>query len=144
MHESLRVAVGQCSDKGRKAVQQDFHGARIPPEPLATLKGVCVALADGISSSELSAEASEAAVVGFLEDYYCTSEAWSVKTAVERVASAANSWLHAHSLRSPYRHDMDRGYVCTFSALVLKAPLAHLFHVGDTRIYQLRGTRSSS
>jgi len=133
----MRVSIGQCSDKGRKPVQQDFHGARIPKEPLATLKGVCVALADGISSSEVSAEASEAAVVGFLEDYYCTSEAWSVKTAVERVASAANSWLHAHTLRSPYRYDRDRGYVCTFSALVLKASLAHLFHVGDTRIYQL-------
>ena len=135
----MRVSIGQCSDKGRKPVQQDFHGARIPKEPLATLKGVCVALADGISSSEVSAEASEAAVVGFLEDYYCTSEAWSVKTAVERVASAANSWLHAHTLRSPYRYDKDRGYVCTFSALVLKSSLAHVFHVGDTRIYQLHG-----
>lgn len=136
---TLRVSIGQCSDKGRKPVQQDFHGARIPKEPLATLKGVCVALADGISSSEVSAEASEAAVVGFLEDYYCTSEAWSVKTSVERVASATSSWLHAHTLRSPYRYDMDRGYVCTFSALVLKAPLAHVFYVGDTRIYQLQG-----
>jgi serine/threonine protein phosphatase PrpC len=139
MITSLRVSIGQCSDKGRKPVQQDFHGARIPKEPLATLKGVCVALADGISSSEVSAEASEAAVVGFLEDYYCTSEAWSVKTAVERVASAANSWLHAHTLRSPYRYDRDRGYVCTFSVLVLKASLAHVFHVGDTRTYQLHG-----
>jgi serine/threonine protein phosphatase PrpC len=139
VHTSFKVSIGQCSDKGRKPVQQDFHGARIPKEPLATLKGVCVALADGISSSEVSAEASEAAVVGFLEDYYCTSEAWSVKTAVERVASAANSWLHAHTLRSPYRYDLDRGYVCTFSALVLKAPLAHVFHVGDTRVYQLHG-----
>ena len=137
MITSLRVSIGQYSDKGRKPVQQDFHGARVPKEPLATLKGVCIALADGISSSEVSAEASEAAVVGFLEDYYCTSEAWSVKTAVERVASAANSWLHAHTLRSPYRYDRDRGYVCTFSALVLKASLAHVFHVGDTRIYQL-------
>jgi serine/threonine protein phosphatase PrpC len=139
MFTSLRVSIGQCSDKGRKASQQDFHGARVPKEPLASLKGVCLAVADGISSSEVSAEASEAAVVGFLEDYYATSEAWSVRTSVERVVSAANSWLHAQTLRSPYRYDKDRGYVCTFSALVIKASLAHVFHVGDTRIYRLQG-----
>jgi serine/threonine protein phosphatase PrpC len=139
MATSLHVSIGQCSDKGRKPTQQDFHGARVPAEPLATLKGVCLALADGISSSEVSGEASEAAVVSFLEDYYCTSEAWSVKTAVERVASASNSWLHAQTLRSPYRYDLDRGYVCTFSALVLKSSIAHVFHVGDTRVYRVRG-----
>ncbi|HET8939113.1 MAG TPA: bifunctional protein-serine/threonine kinase/phosphatase [Polyangiales bacterium] len=133
----MRVSIGQCSDKGRKPTQQDFHGARVPAEPLAALKGICVALADGISSSEVSGEASEAAVVGFLEDYYCTSEAWSVQTSVERVASAANSWLHAQTLNSPFRYDRERGYVCTFSALVLKASLAHVFHVGDTRVYRV-------
>lgn len=137
MHVALRVSIGQCSDKGRKPTQQDFHGARVPAEPLAALKGICVALADGISSSEVSGEASEAAVVGFLEDYYCTSEAWSVQTSVERVASAANSWLHAQTLNSPFRYDRERGYVCTFSALVLKASLAHVFHVGDTRVYRV-------
>jgi len=29
--------------------------------------------------------------------------------------------------------------VCTFSALVIKSATAHLFHVGDARIYRLRG-----
>ena len=137
MHAALRVSIGQHSDKGRKPTQQDFHGARVPLEPLAALKGICVALADGISSSEVSGEASEAAVVGFLEDYYCTSEAWSVQTSVERVASAMSSWLHAQTLSSPFRYDRERGYVCTFSALVLKASLAHVFHVGDTRVYRV-------
>jgi serine/threonine protein phosphatase PrpC len=139
MHAQLRIAIGQASDKGRKEVNQDFHGAVIPKEPLVTLKGICVALADGISSSPVSGEASEAAVTGFLEDYYCTSEAWSVKTSVERVMSAANSWLHARTLRSPLRYERDHGYVCTFSALVLKAAVAHVFHVGDTRVYRVAG-----
>lgn len=133
----LRVSIGQHADAGRKPTQQDFHGALIPKEPLATLKGICVALADGISTSEVSAQASETAVTSFLEDYYCTSEAWSVKTSVERVASAASSWLHSQTARSAYPHDPDRGYVCTFSALVIKGALAHVFHVGDTRIYRV-------
>ncbi|HYO94303.1 MAG TPA: bifunctional protein-serine/threonine kinase/phosphatase [Polyangiaceae bacterium] len=138
MHTPLRISLGQYSDKGRKSANQDFHGALIPKEPLATLKGTCVALADGISSSGVSAEASEAAVTSLLEDYYCTSEAWSVKTSVERVMSAANSWLHSQTLRSPFRYERDHGYVCTFSALVLKSAVAHVFHVGDSRIYQVR------
>lgn len=133
----LRVSIGQHTDKGRKSSQQDFHGARTPKEPLRTLKGICVALADGISTSSVSAEASEAAVTGFLEDYYCTSEAWTVSTSVERVASAINSWLHTQNQRSPYRYDREHGYVCTFSALVLKAAQAHVFHVGDTRVYRV-------
>lgn len=133
----LKISVGQHSDKGRKEVNQDFHGVLIPKEPLLTSKGIAVALADGISSSDVSQIASEAAVTGFLEDYFCTSETWSVKTATQRVLAATNSWLYAQSQHSPHRYDKDKGYVCTFSALVIKSSTAHIFHLGDTRIYRL-------
>lgn len=139
MADTLKIAVGQHSDKGRKAINQDFHGACIPAEPQLASKGVVVALADGISSSEVSQEASQSAVRAFLEDYYCTSDAWSVKRSAQRVLNATNSWLHAQTQRSPYRFDKDRGYVCTLSVLVIKASTAHLFHVGDSRIYRLQG-----
>ncbi len=79
------------------------------------------------------------AVKCFLEDYYCTPDAWSVKTSAHRVLTAANSWLHAQTQRSEARFDRDRGYVCTLSALVLKGASAHLFHVGDSRVYRLDG-----
>lgn len=137
MHAPLRVSIGQYSDKGRKETNQDSHGAFVPKEPLTTLKGICVALADGISTSSVSEEASQAAISSFLEDYYCTSEAWSVKTSAERVLSAVNSWLHSQTLRSPFRYEADQGYVCTFAALVLKSSTAHVFHVGDTRVYRV-------
>ncbi|HEX5657471.1 MAG TPA: protein phosphatase 2C domain-containing protein, partial [Polyangiales bacterium] len=140
MPAQLKVSVGQHSDKGKKATNQDFHGALTPGEPLLSAKGVCVAIADGISSSAVSQVASESAVKTFLEDYYCTSEAWSVRTAAERVLSATNSWLYAHSRASDLRYDRERGYVCAFSALVIKSRTAHLVHVGDTRIYRLHGT----
>lgn len=135
----LAVSLGQYSDKGRKEVNQDFHGACIPPEPQLSSKGIAIALADGIGSSAVSHIASEAAVASFLEDYYCTAEAWSVKKSAQRVLMAANAWLYAQTRQSQYRYDMDRGYVCTLSALVLKATSAHLFHAGDTRIQRLRG-----
>jgi serine/threonine protein phosphatase PrpC/predicted Ser/Thr protein kinase len=111
----------------------------VPDEPLLGSKGIAVALADGIGSSEVSQVAAEFAVMGFLDDYYCTSETWSVQRSVERVLGATNSWLHSRTRDSPYRYDKDRGYVCTLSALVLKSTTAHVFHIGDTRVYRLCG-----
>jgi serine/threonine protein kinase/serine/threonine protein phosphatase PrpC len=133
----LKISVGQHSDKGRKEKNQDFHGICVPKEPQLSSKGIAIALADGISSSDVSHIASETAVTGFLEDYYCTSDAWSVKTSAERVLSATNSWLYSQTQQGQGRYDHDRGFVCTLSIMVIKSTTAHLFHVGDTRIYQL-------
>ena len=135
----LKLSIGQHSDKGRKESNQDFHGALIPDQPALGLKGIAIALADGISSSQVSRIASESAVKGFLMDYYCTSDSWSVKTAAQRVIAATNSWLHAQTRRGAHAHDKDKGYVCTFSALVMKSTAAHIFHIGDSRIYRLVG-----
>jgi serine/threonine protein phosphatase PrpC len=134
---ALRITLGQHSQAGCKPVNQDFHGAAIPAGSHLGTKGIAIALADGISSSAVSQLASAAAVRGFLDDYYCTSEAWSVSRAAQRVLDATNSWLHAQTQRSDARFDKDRGYVCTFSALILKGREAHLLHVGDTRVYRL-------
>jgi serine/threonine protein phosphatase PrpC/tRNA A-37 threonylcarbamoyl transferase component Bud32 len=138
MGRHLKIAVGQYSDKGRKEQNQDFHGVCLPREPQLSAKGVAVALADGISSSQVSQEAAQSAVTGFLEDYYCTSDAWSVKKSGEQVLTATNNWLHAQTQQSQHRYDRERGYVCTFSGLVIKSTTAHLFHVGDARIYRQR------
>ncbi|MBI3699581.1 MAG: bifunctional protein-serine/threonine kinase/phosphatase [Afipia sp.] len=139
MPGELRISIGQYSDKGRKEINQDFHGVLIPSEPLLGVKGISVCLADGISSSNVSQIASESAVKSFLTDYYCTSESWSVKTSAHRVMAATNSWLYAETRRSQFRYDMDRGYVCTLTAMVIKSATAHIFHVGDARVYRLSG-----
>jgi serine/threonine protein phosphatase PrpC len=139
MSRELQISIGQHSDKGRKPTNQDFHGALIPGEPLASLKGIAIVLADGISSSNVSDVASESAVKSFLTDYYRTSESWSVKTSAQRVLNATNSWLHSQTRRSQYSYDKDKGYICTLSAMVVKSTTAHLFHVGDSRIYRLAG-----
>jgi serine/threonine protein phosphatase PrpC len=134
MAARLSLSIGQHTDPGRKGINQDFHGSYVPREPQLSVKGAALAVADGIGSSDVSHIASETAVAAFLEDYYCTSEAWSVKTSVERVLAATNSWLHAQTQQGQGRYDKDRGYVCTLSAMVIKSNTAHLFHVGDTRI----------
>jgi serine/threonine protein kinase len=138
MSSALTVSVGQYSDQGRKESNQDFHGVYIPDEPQLSSKGIAIALADGISSSAVSHVASQTAVSSFLQDYFCTAETWSVKQSAHRVLRAINSWLYAQTRQSQHRYEQDKGYVCTFSAMVIKSTTAHLFHIGDTRIYCLR------
>lgn len=138
MPQQLSVTIGQYSDKGSKPTNQDFHGALVPDATQLHGKGIAVAIADGISSSGVSQIASSTAVRTFLDDYYCTSEAWSVNRSATRVIQAINSWLHSQTRQSEHRYDRDRGYVCTFSAAIFKSTTAHLFHVGDARICRLR------
>ncbi|MCA1491390.1 bifunctional protein-serine/threonine kinase/phosphatase [Ensifer sp. NBAIM29] len=132
----LTVDLGQYSSAGRKTINQDFHGAIVPDGAALTVKGIALAIADGISSSPVSHIAAETAVKSFLTDYYCTSDAWTVKTAASRVIDATNSWLSAQNRGL---EDRDHAHVTTFSALVLKGRRAHLFHVGDSRIWRLSG-----
>lgn len=131
----LCVTIGQCSDAGAKSINQDFHGAVIPDGAERVLKGIAIALADGISSSKVSRIAAEIAVKSLLADYYCTSDTWTAKTAGERVIRAANAWLYAESRRD-WLYD-NQGYICTLSAIVFKGKTAHIFHVGDSRIFRL-------
>lgn len=138
MKKSLRATIVQASSSGIKKINQDFYGSCTPDTLQLYTKGIATAIADGVSSSEVSQIASESAVKSFLSDYYCTSETWSIKKSVQRVLSATNSWLCAQTQNSPYRYHREKGYVCTFSALILKLGSAHLFHIGDARIYRVR------
>ncbi len=108
----------------------------VPDGQRLVLKGAALALADGISTSDVSRLAAETAVKSFLDDYYCTSDAWSARTAATSVISASNSWLHA---QNDPELPQDRGHVCTFDAIVFKGRRAHLFHVGDARIWRMSG-----
>lgn len=138
MPSQLVISVGQYSDKGRKSENQDFHGVMVPSEPQLSTKGIVAAIADGISSSQVSHIASESSVRSLMDDYYCTSETWSVKKSGMQVLSANNSWLHSQTQKSEHRYNKDKGYVCTLSALIIKSNTAYIFHLGDSRIYHFR------
>ena len=132
----LKVTVGQYSDKGIKAENQDSIGFSVPGNlALLETKGIACALADGISSSAEGKQASQACVTGFIADYFSTPDTWSVKQSGGKVLTAINTWLHGQS--SQYK-DASRGLASTFSAIVIKSTTAHLFHVGDSRIYLFR------
>ncbi|MGO8952316.1 MAG: protein kinase domain-containing protein [Rhodomicrobium sp.] len=129
------ISIGQHSAAGRKERNDDSYGVLLPEKALLEAKGVAMAIADGMSSSEAAKEASETCVRSFLEDYFATHPSWTVKTSVERVLSAANRWMHC---QSEALSASGRGMVSTFSGAVLKSSMAHVFHAGDSRIYLLR------
>lgn len=137
MAQALSVSIGQATDKGVKQINQDALGYMIPDEPLLSTKGIVLTMADGISSSQVSQVASEAAVSGFLQDYYCTSDAWAVQSSAQKVIKSLNHWLYAQTRNSPHRFDPDKGYVSTFSTLILKSNGAHVLHCGDTRVWHV-------
>ncbi|CAA6678024.1 serine/threonine protein kinase [Lentimonas sp. CC4] len=131
----LRVRYGQATSAGVKPQNEDCLGIQIPDGDLLTTKGLVVVVADGVSAAEAGKEASEFCVKSFINDYFSTPETWEVKTAAHRVLVSLNRWLFS---KGQSLADERRGYVAAMSALILKARSAHIFHVGDTRIYRFR------
>lgn len=140
MKKTLSISTGQATSAGIKTINQDFHGLMNAQGYLLESKGIAAAIADGISSSDVSQIASETSVKNFLSDYYSTTDTWSVKKSVFKVLQASNAWLFSQSQNSPNRFNKDKGYICTFSSLILKSNTAHIFHSGDSRIYRLADT----
>jgi len=135
MIKNLNIQAGQYSNQGIKDSNEDSCGIRLPDEEALKYKGIVVAIADGVSSSEAGREASESCVQGFINDYYSTPDTWSVQTSGERVVRSVNSWLYS---QGQCRFQSNLGLASTLSILVLKSTTAHLFHVGDSRIYRIR------
>jgi len=131
----LRVSLAQATEKGLKEENQDSLGFHVPEEPGLSFKGVTALIADGMSGSSAGREASQAAVSGFLSDYYSTPDSWTVKTSVQKILTATNQWLYSRGHQGDHT---QYGYVTTLSGVVIKSNTAHLFHVGDSRIYRLR------
>ena len=133
----LKVSMAQQSQAGIKPQNEDCLGIRVPDEPLLTTKGITAVIADGVSAASAGKEASEICVQNFLSDYYSTPDSWTVKTSGWRVLTALNRWLFGLSQKSISAQ--EQGFVSTMSCLVIKSNQAHIFHVGDSRVYRLRG-----
>lgn len=136
MSRQTLVNVGVYSIAGHKARNDDACAVEIPVAPLLQSKGLIAVIADGMSGSEAGHEASQACVKGFISDYFSTPDSWSTKTSAHKVLAALNRWLHAQGQRE---YGSSKAFVSTLSLMILKSNTAYLFHVGDTRIYRLRG-----
>ncbi len=138
MHLSGRIGLdsGHFTDAGPKPRNEDSLAVRIPDAGLLPTKGIVACIADGVSAANAGKEAAEASVLGFTADYYETPESWEVKTAGQRVLTALNRWLFSQGQGFSAA---EKGCVTTFTAVVLKSRTAHVFHIGDSRLYRFRG-----
>jgi protein phosphatase len=136
-NSSLQVNIGSVSNAGVKPTNEDAVNFYIPTQThQLEYKGICCALADGVSTAEAGQEASLQSVTRFIDDYYKAPDTWSVSHSGQKVLSATNLSLFKKSHQ--FTHE-SKGYLCTFVGLVFKSQIAHFFHVGDSRIYLFRG-----
>ena len=127
---SLTYAGKACG----KSISEDFFDAACPnPEDLAR-RGVVFALADGLSGGS-GRRAAETCVGGVLSDFYAAPPAWPVAQCLDCVIGGLNGWLAGHNQRSTPDHCM----LSTLTVLVLHKSEMHVAHVGDCRLYRMRG-----
>jgi serine/threonine protein phosphatase PrpC len=131
----LALWVGHSTRTVAGKLNEDCYGmVTASEEPSAVLRGVAIAIADGVSASGQGRRASEIAITTVLRDYYATPDSWHVSVAIDRVLRSVNDWLLMENLRQP---ELD-GAVTTFSLLLFRPGRYYLVHVGDTRIYRRR------
>ncbi len=131
----LKLEIASFSEAGIKPQNEDSVGYFQPTESYALkAKGVALCVADGVSTAEAGKEASETAVNHFMDEYYRTPDSWSVGRSGEKILSTLNLNLY----RKSNEFSSNKGFLCTFSAMVVKGSTGHFFHVGDSRIYLLR------
>lgn len=129
------VSLGSASQAGPRERNEDFFLAVTPEGTERATKGVLCAVADGVSGNAGGREAAEALLRTLAADYYTTPDTWSTTHALETVIQAANRWTLAQAAARPELAGMST----TLSALVLRGCRYTLAHVGDSRIYRLRG-----
>lgn len=132
--DELKVSYGQSY------LAQDPQTARAamavanPKDSQLAVKGVAAVIADSTWRNAMAKQAGETSIKGFIADYYSTPDNWDVKTSANRVLTALNSWLFSQN-----RHLTSGSYISSMSALLVRGRQAHLFHMGDTLVYRLRG-----
>jgi len=138
---NLGLVFGGCTEKGSKAINGDSFVVHLPQSPFEQrLKGAMACIADGMSDSEQAHIASQLACESVINDYYSTPEFWSVKKSVVTALNALNDWFYSHNQTQATSESglSKQAYITTFSCVVIKSNTAHIFHVGDSRVYRLR------
>ncbi len=135
MNNTLQIDYAVVTETGAKEENADAADALVPSGSALLNKGIAAAICDGMSSSEGGVEAAQTCVRSFMDDYLSTPDSWTVKHSATKVLGALNRWLWS---QGQMRYDSARGMVTTFTGLVIKSTTAHVFHVGDSRLYLFR------
>jgi serine/threonine protein phosphatase PrpC len=129
----LHVQIGHASARGPREANEDFVAACL--EEKGRQHGVVAAIADGVGGAKGGRIAAELTVRAFIDGYSSQSETQSVRRSAGQALHAINGWICAQG-----RTDGAlEGMACTLTAAILRGRRLHAFHVGDTRLYRLRG-----
>ena len=133
--DRLALSFGQAFVAPDRRRHRSSMSVRIPGEAsLFLAKGACAAISDSSSRNAIAKQAGDLSVRGFLADYFSTPDHWDVKFSATRVLRSLNSWCYSQS------HFVENGsFVASFSAMVYRGREAHLFHMGDSLVFRLRG-----
>lgn len=134
----LQVSFGGHSAAGIKEDNQDAFAALNTKAPERDYKGIVACLADGCSSAKFAKEAANLSVSHFINEYLATEPSWSVKKSVSKVLASLNLWLYSQTPTNNQQTHRQAHWMTTFSSLILKSTSGFIFHLGDTRISQLR------
>ena len=135
LNEQLQTRIGFVSITGKRADNQDYVGTCVGDNRHSSLKGMVMAVADGVGGNKGGRQAAELTVRGFIEGYFGLPETLGVERTAGRALAAMNRWIHMQGRHDQFLENMST----TFSALILRGRQAYVVHVGDTRIYRLRG-----
>jgi serine/threonine protein phosphatase PrpC len=132
--EKMVVSIGLRTERGARLVNEDYAGCVDASKEMPGGPGVVAAIADGVGGAKGGRVAAELAVRGFIEACLGLDTMHGVKRNATVGLSAINAWLHALGRADPAL----AGMASTFTALVLHGRMAHVIHVGDSRLYRLR------
>lgn len=136
-NDSLQLRLGFATATGERDDNQDFVAALVPGNHRLETQGAVAIVADGVGGHAGGRVAAELTVRGFLDAYYSLPETLGVERAASRALTSINRWIIFQG-----RNDSTlRSMASTFTALIVRGRQAHVVHVGDTRLYRLRGTQ---
>ncbi len=127
------IAIGLASARGPRERNEDCAAVQRPGPGDAAL-GWIAALADGVSAGGDGGLAAQTTVTSLLRDYFATPAHWDTTVALDRLIAAQNRWLAQHN-----RRQRRLAALTTLSAAVLRGHRYTIAHIGDSRIYLLRG-----
>ena len=133
---SVDLQIGQFSDKGPRALNEDFCAWSDGGEA----SGLVAALADGVSTGGAGREAARCTVLALVNDHGSAPDTWDTTAVLDRLITAQNGWLADHNRRRQgVRRDGAAAIgLCTLTALVLRGHGYTIAHVGDSRAWLIR------
>lgn len=130
---STLLSYGQAFVAPDRRCHRSSMSVTVPDSELLAVRGACALISDATRRSA-PRQSGDVSVRGFLADYFATPDRWGIHQAASRVLHALNDWCFWQR-----RQVNDGGYLSSVSVMLYSGREAHLFHVGDTRVFRLRG-----